>query len=86
LLAILGVVSRDVALAQLTGRPIIPVSWHAQWKIRPDSQGCFEIPPPFSGVELFIDRPIHVPRETTPAERETFRLQLEAALKNISRD
>ena len=44
LLAILGVVSRDVALAQLTGRPIIPVSWHAQWKIRLNSWHRFLFP------------------------------------------
>jgi lysophospholipid acyltransferase (LPLAT)-like uncharacterized protein len=43
-------------------------------------------PLPFSRVEFFFGQPIHVPRETTPAERETFRLQLETALKDISQD
>jgi lysophospholipid acyltransferase (LPLAT)-like uncharacterized protein len=75
-----------IALAQLTGRPIIPVSWHANWKIRLRSWDRFQIPLPFSRVEFFFDKPIHVPRECTPADRETFRLQLETALKNISPD
>jgi lysophospholipid acyltransferase (LPLAT)-like uncharacterized protein len=75
-----------IALAQLTGRPIIPVSFHANWKIRLNSWDRFQIPLPFSRVEFFFDKPIHVPREATPADRETLRLQLETILKNISPD
>ena len=82
-----GVVQEGViALAQLTGRPIVPVSYHANWKIRLKSWDRFQIPLPFSRVEFFYGQPIRVPREATPADRETLRLQLETALKEMSRD
>ncbi len=75
-----------IALAQLTGRVIIPVSFDARWKIRVKSWDRFQIPLPFSRVEFFFEKPMQIPRETTPAERENFRVQLEAVLKKISRD
>ncbi len=75
-----------IALAQLTGLPIIPMGHHAAWKIRLKSWDQFQIPLPFSRVELFFGPPIRVPREASPADRETFRLQVENALKEISRD
>jgi lysophospholipid acyltransferase (LPLAT)-like uncharacterized protein len=75
-----------IALAQITGRPIIPIGYHAHWKIRLKSWDRFQIPLPFSRVEIFFAPPIHVPRETTPADRETLRLQVENSLKEISRD
>jgi lysophospholipid acyltransferase (LPLAT)-like uncharacterized protein len=75
-----------IALAQLTGLPIIPIGYHANWKIRLKSWDRFQIPLPFSRVEIFFAPPIHVPRETPPADRETLRLQVENSLKEISRD
>ena len=41
-----------MALAQLTGLPIIPVSYHATWKIRVKSWDRFQIPLPFSRCEM----------------------------------
>jgi hypothetical protein len=75
-----------IALAQLTGRPIIPVSYHANWKIRIKSWDLFQIPLPFSRVEIFFDPPMIIPRETTPEGREKLRLQLETTLKKLERD
>lgn len=75
-----------IALAQLTGRVIIPVGFDARWKIRVKSWDRFQIPLPFSRVEFFFEPPMRIPREATPAERENFRAQLEATLKKISRD
>ena len=73
-----------IALAQLTGRPIIPVSFNLGWKIRPNSWDRFLIPLPFSRCEFIFEKSFVIPRETTDAEREKFRVRLEQALNNIS--
>ncbi len=74
------------SLAQLTGLPIIPVSYHLGWRIRPKSWDRFQIPLPFARCEMFFGKPIRVPREASDAEREALRLQLEQVLKSISQD
>jgi lysophospholipid acyltransferase (LPLAT)-like uncharacterized protein len=75
-----------MSLAQLTGLPIVPVSYSLGWKIRVKSWDHFQIPLPFSPCEMIYEKPIYVPREATDAEREQLRLQLEARLKSISVD
>jgi lysophospholipid acyltransferase (LPLAT)-like uncharacterized protein len=75
-----------MALAQVTGLPIIPASYHLSWKIRLKSWDGFQIPLPFSRCEVFAGRIIHVPREATDAERESLRQQLEAELRAITHD
>jgi lysophospholipid acyltransferase (LPLAT)-like uncharacterized protein len=75
-----------MSLAQLTGLPIVPVSYSLNWKIRVKSWDRFQIPLPFSRCEMIYEKPIYVPREATDAEREQLRLQLEAKLKSISVD
>jgi len=75
-----------ISLAQLTGYPIIPSSYHLGWKIRLKSWDGFQIPLPFSRCEMFYNKPIRVPTNATEAERENFRLELERALKEITRD
>lgn len=75
-----------MSLAQLTGLPIVPVSYSVNWKIRMKSWDRFQIPLPFSRCEMIYAKPIFVPREATDAEREQLRLQLETELRAISRD
>ena len=75
-----------MSLALLTGLPILPFSYHLNWKIRPKSWDRFQIPLPFSRCELIVVEPIRVPREASDAERENLRQQLEQVLKSISRD
>jgi hypothetical protein len=75
-----------MALAQVTGFPIVPASYYLRWKVRPKSWDRFQIPLPFSHCEMLIGQPIRVPREATDAEREALRQQLERTLKEISRD
>ena len=75
-----------MALAQLTGLPIVPVSYHVNWKIRVKSWDRFQIPLPFSRCEMIYEKPIFVPREATDAEREKLRLRLETELRAITRD
>jgi len=75
-----------MALAQLTGLPIIPFSFNAAWKIRVKSWDRFQVPLPFTRCEMNAAKPILVPRDISDAEREALRQQLEQALKNLSRD
>jgi lysophospholipid acyltransferase (LPLAT)-like uncharacterized protein len=75
-----------MALAQLTGRVVVPVSYRLGWKIRLKSWDRFQIPLPFSRCEILFGQPLRVPREVTDAERESLRRQFEAALRAITRD
>ena len=75
-----------MALAQLTGLPIAPVSYHLNWKFRPGSWDRFQVPLPFARCAVTIGEVVRVPREASGAERERLRLKLEQALKAITRD
>jgi lysophospholipid acyltransferase (LPLAT)-like uncharacterized protein len=75
-----------IALAQLTGLPIIPVTCNTQRKFCLKSWDRFQIPLPFSRCELILNPPILVPREADQAKREERRKELEASLSHSSRD
>jgi len=75
-----------MSLAQLTGLPIVPVSYHVNWKICVKSWDRFQIPLPFARCEMIYEKPIFVPRTATTDERQKLRLQLETELKKISVD
>jgi hypothetical protein len=69
-----------IALAQITGLPIVPYSCQIDWKIRVQSWDRFEIPLPFSRCEMTFSEPIHVPRAATEVERAQWREQLQNVL------
>jgi len=75
-----------MSLAQVTGLPIIPVSYNLNWKIQTNSWDGFQIPLPFSRCEMIFEQPIRVPREALDPDREVLRKQLEQVLKQISKD
>ncbi len=75
-----------MSLAQLTGLPIVPVSYRLGWKFESKSWDRFQIPLPFSRCEVLFGKPIRVPRQAAAAEREALREQLEQVLKDISGD
>jgi lysophospholipid acyltransferase (LPLAT)-like uncharacterized protein len=75
-----------IHLAQLTGRPIIPVSNFTRWKIRLRSWDRFQIPLPFARCQAYHGEPIWVPRDATEAQREELRVKLETAMRAITRD
>ena len=75
-----------IALAQLTERPIVPVSFNLTWKIQTKSWDRFQIPLPFSRCDMIFGQPIRVPRSADEAEREKLRVELENGLKEITRD
>ena len=75
-----------IALAQLTGFPIVPVTFNLDRKISVKSWDRFQIPLPFARCEMIFEKPLRVPRETPEAGREKFRAHLEETLKLISKD
>ena len=75
-----------IALAQLTGMPVVAVSFNPQWKISLKSWDRFQIPLPFSRCEMIFEKPFYVPREASETEREMFRQQLDQALNGITVD
>ena len=75
-----------MALAQVTGLPLVPASYHLHWKIQLKSWDGFQIPLPFSRCDVFTGHITQVPREISDAEREELRKQLETELRAITRD
>ena len=75
-----------IALAQVTGLPIIPVTCNIRPKICLKSWDRFQIPLPFSRCELILNEPIFVPREADQAGREEHRNQLQTWLRGSSMD
>jgi lysophospholipid acyltransferase (LPLAT)-like uncharacterized protein len=75
-----------VALAQLTGAPVVPISFQATRKLTLRSWDRFQIPLPFTRCTITLGSPLTCPRDATQEQREAFRRQLEAALMEITRD
>jgi lysophospholipid acyltransferase (LPLAT)-like uncharacterized protein len=75
-----------MSLAQVTGLPVVPVSYFLKHKFQLKSWDRFQIPLPFTLCEVTAGRVFRVPREATEGERETLRQQLEAELRAISKD
>ena len=72
--------------AQLTGLPIVPVSYHLNWKIRLKSWDGFQIPLPFARCSIIVAKPIIISRGISDEQREVLRKQLEESLREITRD
>ena len=75
-----------MALAQVTGRPIMGISYYMSWKITLKSWDRFQIPLPFTKCVVDITPAIEVPRDATDAQREELRQELERQLQAITRD
>lgn len=75
-----------IALAQITGLPLVPGAYRLNWKISVNSWDRFQIPLPFARCELVIGKIFHVPRELTDGQRETIRREFEAELLAITQD
>ncbi len=75
-----------ITTAQLTGLPIVPVSYYLSWKFCIKSWDRFQVPLPFTRCDVITGKPITIPRELSDKQREEFRKQLEQALREISRD
>jgi len=75
-----------ITLAQITGLPLVPGSYHLNWKITVKSWDRFQIPLPFARCEISVGEVIRVPRELSDEQREVLRQKLETEMRAISRD
>lgn len=75
-----------IALAQITGAPILPTSMrvHSKWVTR--SWDGFQIPKLFARCDIHVGEPLAIPREAEDAEREALRAELERRLLAITFD
>lgn len=75
-----------IVLAQITGLPLAPASYHLNWKVCVKSWDRFQIPLPFARCDIRVGKIFQVPRELTDAGREKFRQEVEAEMRAITRD
>ena len=78
--------SGALALAQLTSKPLVPVSYHLNWKICLRSWDRFQIPLPFGRVVMKFGEPFYIPREATEEERELLRHEFQKRLRDLTVD
>jgi hypothetical protein len=75
-----------MSLAQLTSRPIVPVSCALHSKITLKSWDRFQIPLPFGKCTVSFGKPVRVPRDASDEQREALRGELEQRLRNLTAD
>ena len=75
-----------LALAQLTGHALAPVSYHLRWKFCLKSWDRFQIPLPFGRAIMKIGEPLRVPREASDEQRELLRQEFEKRLRDLTID
>ena len=73
-----------ISLAQLTGAPIVPLSYDLSHKFQLNSWDGFMIPLPFGRATLRVGPLVNVPAAAVAEEREHKRLELETILKSLS--
>lgn len=73
-----------IALARLSGAPIVPVAVGASREWRLHSWDALRIPRPFARCVVRFGEPIHVSRAADPAGEEAARKDVEAALRGLS--
>lgn len=75
-----------ISVAQLSGSPIIPVTYRLSRKWTLKSWDRFQIPMPFAQVDVTLAPAVDVPRRLTEAELEATRSRLEQTMRDITGD
>lgn len=75
-----------IALAQITGLPIVPINVQMHWKWTLNSWDRFQVPLPFSRCHVRLGLPLCVPAEADDALRESLRSTLEKRLLELASD
>jgi hypothetical protein len=75
-----------VSVAQLTGLPIVPVSYHLSRKTRLKSWDRFQVPWPFTRCTIRVGEVLRVPRDASEADRDQLREELEKRMRAITED
>ncbi len=75
-----------LALAQVTGAPIVPASARIHAKFHLRSWDRLQVPLPFAKCDIHFGKPISVPRDVSGEEKEKIRRQLHDALMEFTID
>jgi lysophospholipid acyltransferase (LPLAT)-like uncharacterized protein len=75
-----------IAAAQLSGHPLVPVSYRLNSKIQAKSWDRFQIPLPFSKCTVMIGAPISVPRKMDDKERQAIKERLQREMDSLTID
>ena len=75
-----------IALAQVTGVPIVPVSTRVRGKLRLRSWDRFQVPLPFASGEVYVGELLSVPREADEKSRGNLRAELERRMRALTVD
>jgi lysophospholipid acyltransferase (LPLAT)-like uncharacterized protein len=75
-----------IALAQLSGLPIIPVSVHIRGKLTMKSWDRFQIPLPFARCELKFGQLIYVPKDVAETQRVELKDELQRRMMALTTD
>ena len=67
-------------LAQITGRPIVAITYQLKWKYQLKSWDRFHVPLPFSTCHLITAEPISVPENATESELAAISARVVVAL------
>ena len=65
-----------ISLAQLTGKPVIPVSYVLSMKWTLNTWDAFQIPMPFAKCVVHMGEPVYVDRHITADQRDALANQL----------
>jgi lysophospholipid acyltransferase (LPLAT)-like uncharacterized protein len=72
-----------VLIAQLAGKPIVPISYAGRRVFKFTAWDRFILPVPFTRVVLAVGEPIKVPKVMTPEELEAMQLRLQETLNRL---
>jgi lysophospholipid acyltransferase (LPLAT)-like uncharacterized protein len=75
-----------LALAQVTGAPLVPVAVRIRGKISLRSWDRFQIPLPFAKCNLKFGEAVFIPREISDEEREKLREKLRQEMLEVTED
>ena len=75
----------DILLSQFTQAPLFPLAYAAEKAWILNSWDRFIIPKPFSRIAIAIGEPVTIPKGLLAEDLEPYRLQLENALKELTK-
>jgi lysophospholipid acyltransferase (LPLAT)-like uncharacterized protein len=75
--------SGAVLIAQLAGKPIVPISFAGSRVFKFTAWDRFILPVPFTRIVLAVGEPIKVPKVMTPEELEAMQLRLQETLNRL---
>jgi lysophospholipid acyltransferase (LPLAT)-like uncharacterized protein len=75
--------SGAIMIAQLAGKPILPISFAASRIFKLRAWDHFILPLPFARIVLAVGEPINVPKVMSPVELQAMQTSLEVVLKKL---